>query len=100
LDIAQFMSDKIPIPTKVYKLQIERTDVYCIYVEAESTEQAKAAWEENNYEASGCLNLRDRTTRCEEELTSVVETDRSAEECDFDYYNTCQALGLEVPEEE
>jgi hypothetical protein len=53
-------------------------------VEAESAEQARAAWEENNYEATALIDLRDRTTQGEEELTDVSETDREAKGADFD----------------
>ena len=87
-------------PTKVFELQIDRTETYCLYVEAESAEQARAAWEENNYEASACLDLRDRTTKGEEELTSVVESDQGVEYADFDYEQTLRALGMDLPEEE
>jgi hypothetical protein len=67
-------------------------------VEAESAEQAKAAWEENNYEASAHIELRDRITEGEEELTNVSESD--GKDLDFEYEDTLRALGMELPEED
>jgi hypothetical protein len=87
---------KTPI-TKFFRLQIEQTKTYHIYVEAESAEQARAAWEANNYEASSNIELRHRTEQGDDELVSVSETE--GKDIDFDYYSTLDALGIEHPEE-
>ena len=84
-------------PIKVFRLQIDQTETYHLCVEAESAEQARAAWEENNDEASDCMELSDRKEQGEEELSSVSETD---EDPDFYYEDTLKALGIELPEED
>ena len=86
--------------TKVFRLQIDRNETYDLYVEAESAEQAREAWEATNYEAGAMIDLRDRTTQGEEELTAVYETDQEATDADFDYNRTLDALGIEHTEED
>ena len=84
-------------PTKVFRLQIDQTKTYFLYVEAESAEQAREAWKENHYEAGSYIELRDKIEEGDEELTAVSETD--GQDLDFDYYRTLDVLGIEHPEE-
>ena len=84
-------------PIKVFRLQISQTKTYDLYAEAESAEQARAAWEANNYEANFRLELRDRIEQGDEKLTDVFESDQDP---DFGYYDTLDALEIEHPEEE
>ena len=84
-------------PTKVFRLQISQTKTYDLYVEAESAEQAREAWEATNYEAGARIELRDRIEQGDEELTDVSESDQDP---DFGYYDTLDALEIEHPEEE
>jgi hypothetical protein len=84
-------------PTKVYRLQIDRTRSYYMTVAAENGEQARAAWEATGgLEYSALFPIEYEWD--EEECSEVTET--NDERCEIEFESVCNALDLPYEEEE
>jgi hypothetical protein len=81
-------------PTKVFIPQVGHTRFYDIYVEAESEEQAKQAWEKTRFEYSA-KHQPDYEWEENEFIIDVYDSDCTVEHAEVDYDEVREALGLE-----